>query len=263
MPIAQAARFAKGFAYLLRGFREVTRDFGVLRLAALPFTINALIFTGVLYFLVGQVPDMVTQTWFPATDDMAWYWDVAYGFLWLLVVIVAFGVLFFGFGAVGIVVAAPFSDLLSAAVERRVSGKVVEAPFNLWRLAVYTIVNESRKMGVILVIQGALFAVNFIPGIGQIIFFTVTPLFLGTVMAFEFTGYPLDRRGYTFAQKRAYIKENFWLCFGFGLGVAATLPIPLLNFLLLPVAVGGGTALAVENPPRFAPEAVSPAPDIQ
>ncbi len=260
MPIRQTRQMRQGFGYLLAAFGIVFKHMSVLRLAVLPFVINTLIFTAGIYFMVNGLWEWVAG-YLPHGEDLAWYWDVAYWVVGAVIAVAAFGVLFFGFALVGLIVSAPFNDLLSASVERIATGKVVEAPFNLWQLARYTMVNEGRKMAVILSVQLSLFVGNFIPVVGQAVFLVGTPLFLSAVMAFEFTGYPLDRRGYTFAQKRGYLRENFWVCFGFGLGVAATLPIPLLNFTLLPMAVAGGTLLAVAHPPTEPPAAAPPSPD--
>ncbi|MBF0170601.1 MAG: EI24 domain-containing protein [Nitrospinae bacterium] len=259
MPLAQSRQMRQGFGYLLAAFGIVFRHTSVLRLAFLPFAINTLIFAAGIYLMVNGLWEWVTG-YLPQGEDLAWYWDIAYWLVGAVIAVGMFGVLFFGFALAGLIVAAPFNDLLSAAVERIVTGKVVEARFTLWQLARYTIASEGRKMAVILIIQISLFVANFVPVVGQAIFLVGTPLFLSAVMAFEFTGYPLDRRGYTFAQKRAYLRSNFWVCFGFGLGVAATLPIPLLNFLLLPVAVTGGTLLALSPPPTDPPAAAPPSP---
>lgn len=249
MPIKKVLKAPTGALYIFRAMKIVFSEWKIFRLAVMPMLINILLFAAFFASFNYFVYDWIYTSVF-VEAEMAWYWDAIYWLGGAVLFIISIAVVFFGFVAVGLIVAAPFNDFLSAAVERKLTGSVEEAKQSIFELALFVMKNESKKIAIILAIQIAIALIAFIPGVGQIVFMIVTPLFLSAVMAFEFTGYTLDRRGFTFAEKRAYLMERLPLAFGFGLSVAATLMVPLLNFALLPLAVTGGAMLVIENPPE-------------
>ncbi len=237
----------KGFSYMLRAGRVIVTDFKLLRLAVLPMVINTVLF--VIFMLSFNYFAYELSTNIFEESSQAWYWAILSTLLGIALFIVSIFVVFFGFVIAGLIIASPFNDALSYAVERKLTGQVAETQMNLWKTALFTIRNESRKMAVIVFIQITLFLMSFVPVVGQIIFVTITPVFMALVMAFEFTGYSLDRRGFHLKEKWAYIKGSMGIAIGFGLAVSVTLLIPIVNFTLLPLAVTGGTMLIIENPP--------------
>ncbi len=248
MAIKETLGAPKGFIYLIRSIKIVFSDWKVFRLAIMPMLVNILLFVG-FFFAFNYFSYEISSRVFEESTQV-WYW---YALSWLIGValfIVSIFIVLFGFVVVGLIVAAPFNDMLAAAVEKKVTGTVKETGMSIWGLVKYTVKNEIRKMAVIILVQGSLFLVNFIPGVGQMIFVVVSPAFLALVMAYEFTGYTLDRRGLSFSEKRKYLTSKFGLSMGFGLGVVVTLIIPIVNLLLLPLAVTGGTLLVIENPPE-------------
>lgn len=249
MAVKDSLKVTIGAAYMFRAIRVVFSDWKVLRLAIMPMLINVLIFAGFFFSFNYFLYDWIYSAVFIETDQ-AWYLDAIYWLAGALLFIISLLVVFFGFVAIGLIVAAPFNDFLSAAVERKLTGEITETKMALMELVIFIVKNESKKIAIILAIQILIALISFIPGVGQIIFAILTPIFLGMVMAFEFTGYTLDRRGFTFADKKGYLKKRWGLSFGFGLTVAATLMVPILNFAILPLAVTGGTMLVVENPPE-------------
>ena len=50
-----------------------------------------------------------------------------------------------------------------------------------------------------------------------------------------------------FEQQRTLLKQRSGLALGFGLATLGATMIPLINFLVIPAAVAGATALYVEN----------------
>ena len=249
MPVKHALKAPAGAFYIFRAMKVVFSDWRIFQLAIMPMLINILLFAAFFASFNYFIYDWVYSSVF-AEVDMAWYWDTLYWLGGAILFIISIAVVFFGFVAVGLIVAAPFNDFLSAAVERKLTGSVEETKQSLFELAFFIMKNESKKVAIILSIQLVIALIAFIPGVGQVVFMILTPLFLSAVMAFEFTGYTLDRRGLTFKEKRVYLMERLPLAFGFGLSVAATLMVPIVNFALLPLAVTGGAMLVVENPPQ-------------
>ena len=72
-------------------------------------------------------------------------------------------------------------------------------------------------------------------------------------LAVQFADYPLENRGRPFRDTLTLLRANRAAALGFGACATLALAVPLVNFLLVPVAVAGGTLLwlrldAQENP---------------
>lgn len=248
MPVRETLKAPGGVLYLVRGLKLIFSDFAILRLALAPALVNIVLF-GVLFMSFNYFAYEISAYVFDQSSQ-AWYWYAISTMVGILLFLASILVVLFGFVAIGLIVAAPFNDMLASAIERKVTGNVAEVKMSLLKLAGHTMKNEAKKMSIIITVQLALLLVNLVPGIGQAIFLIASPCFMALVMTYEFTGYTLDRRGLSFAQKRAYLKSHLGRSMGFGLAVAATVLIPLLNFMLLPLAVAGGTLMVIENPPE-------------
>ncbi|MBI5815280.1 MAG: EI24 domain-containing protein [Nitrospinae bacterium] len=238
----------KGLLYLLRGVKIIFSGWDVAKFAIAPVALNTLVFAAFLmsfnyfaYHISTAIFDQSSKEWYWAALSM-----ITGGALFFVSVIVVI----FGFAAAGLIIAAPFNDMLSAAVERKLTGRVRELKMPLWNYYLHVMKNESKKMAVIISLQLMLALVNLVPGFGQLTFAVLSPLFITFVMAFEFTGYTLDRRAFTFRDKRMYLFSRFGLALGFGLAAGLTMVIPIAGFFLMPAATAGGTLLVIENPPE-------------
>ncbi len=245
MPIKQTFKVPVGFLYLLRGLKLIFSDWRLLRLSVAPFIINTLLF--IIFFLLFNTIAYYISSWVFEQSSQEWYWALISVVTGIALFVVSLLVVLFGFVAVGLVVSGPFNDLLSTAVESKLTGSVEEADMGFSQRAWLTLKTETRKMALFLTGEMALLALNFVPVVGQAMFVVLNPLFIAFVMAYEFSGYTLDRRGYDFAMKRKFVFSNGGLSLGFGAAVGLTLFMPLIHFMTMPAAVAGGTMLAVEN----------------
>jgi len=248
MPIKQILGFARGVMYYLRGFRMVFSSWRLVSLAVMPMLINILAVAGFLVAFNAGVYGLAH--WAFAHTSQAWYMAMLSIIGGAILFLASMAVAALLFVSVGVVVAAPFLEALSAGVERSVTGKVASTGGPLVVETLHIIRSEGRKMAIFLAIQAALALLNLIPVAGSIIFAILNPLFISFVMAYEFTGHPLDRRGYNFSMKRKRIFQQPGLHLGFGAAVGLTMFIPIVQFLLLPMAVAGGTLLALETLPK-------------
>jgi CysZ protein len=69
------------------------------------------------------------------------------------------------------------------------------------------------------------------------------------MFAYEYLGYPMDRRGLSFHDKRRFLRTRLKSTLGFGVGNLVVASIPLVNILLIPAAVAGGTLLFLDLEP--------------
>jgi CysZ protein len=252
--------FARGLSYALRGMRFVYFQHpGLARYWLFPIVITGAALVLVLYGAGALFDDLGAAVWsiFPES------WGEATGFVgglltalrWFLGFIAA--ILFTLIGLVLVVVlssvvAAPFNDALSEAVEHILTGGTAP-PFSFKRLVgdiVRTIRLEILKVLLYAVVVGPMFLASFfVPGIGQIISlvgFALTAIYLGV----DYIDWPAARRDWSVADRVAFTRRQIAAVGGFGTGVWILLFIPLINLFFMPAAVAGGTMLFVAMNPR-------------
>lgn len=162
---------------------------------------------------------------------------------WLLVAIFGFAI-YFLFTVLGSVIASPFLDLLAARVERAVRGEVSTGSASALR----AVAAEAKRVLFFLGVQLCWLALGLVPGMQPL---SALGLFLSSALflPLEYTGFLLDRRGVSFARRRAWLWSHRRSMFGFGATAFASFLVPGLNFLCLPLLVTAGTRLALEVGP--------------
>jgi CysZ protein len=143
------------------------------------------------------------------------------------------------------VVAAPFNDALSEAVEHILTGEKAPA-FSFGRMladVVRTVRLELGKALLYALIVGPMFLASFfLPGVGQLVSLVgvgLTAVYLGI----DYVDWPAARRNWSVGDRVAFTRRQLPAVTGFGTGVWVLLFIPLLNLLFMPAAVAGGTML--------------------
>lgn len=153
--------------------------------------------------------------------------------------------LFYGFSVGVNILAAPFNGLLAERVEAELTGECIDEPFSVkqvTRLMIDSILRELQKIGYFLPRMLALFILSFIPVIN-----VVSPvlwlLFGAWVLAIQYLDYAFDNNKVSFKDMRLGLREKPLLCWSFGLIVMVLLPIPLVNLIVMPLAVVAATIL--------------------
>ena len=233
-----------GAGYFFRGLSLLNKP-GVRRFVILPLLINILIFAGLIWLSAdqfGQFIDWMTPT---LPDWLLWLtW-----LLWLVFGLTAFIVLFFGFSILANLVGAPFNSFLAAAVEKHLTGQPLpDSGKSLWQEVVEALLGEVKKILYYLLWAIPLLILGFVPGINLLVP-VLWAIFGAWMLSLEYTDYPLGNHGMTFPAIRRKISEQRMLSLGFGGAVMLATLIPLFNFLVMPVAVAGATALRVEQMP--------------
>lgn len=147
---------------------------------------------------------------------------------------------------VGSIAALPFNDFLSEKTDKLANNWVDPNPFNTLvfvKNLLVTLLQEIKRISIFLLILMPLFFVSFIPIIAP---FAIAVKLLVTAMFFatDYLSYPLERRGtLLFKDKMRFAKTYSHISIGFGLAVTCIALIPLVNFLLFPLAVVGGTLM--------------------
>jgi CysZ protein len=141
------------------------------------------------------------------------------------------------FGLIATIVGSPFLGDLSTRIESLTPSDV---PW--WRQLGPTMLRELRKIAYHLPRILLLVVVSFIPVLNAL----APLLWLGFgawMMAVQFCDYTTENRTHEFSETLTLLGSHRAATIGFGLCVTVAMSIPLLNFIVAPVAVTGGTLL--------------------
>lgn len=233
--------------YVLQGARFL-RDHRVLwKYAAAPVAISTVVL-GLSYYLLYHFFTSLLH----GIMGEGWYWQVLYYLIVVVAAVLLLVVFFFIFTLVGSAVAAPFNELISEKTEQLVTGDFRETPFSFLQLLKDSgrgLLHSLRILGIYLLLLVVALLLLLIPGFGGPLFTVATVLLSSYMLAYEYLGYPMDRRRFSFREKRAFLRSRFTTSMGFGLGNLAAASIPIVNLMVIPAAVVGGTLLFLELEP--------------
>lgn len=229
--------FFQGARGPFRAIALLRRQKALRRLAMRPLLINVLLFVlGLplaIWLAIGMVP------------------DVGVGLLnMLLRVIVVLGVIWFSaflFVVVGTVIAAPFNSKLAAEVERLLTGAQMPDTGGVLRGAAESIWTSLGRLFLFLLLYPFIFATQFIPVLGFVLYPVATILYGSFVLCFDLSDPVMERHMSRFREKVRYIMCHKARHLGFGLVCLAMALIPGINLLVMPVCVIGGAMLFVEH----------------
>jgi len=156
---------------------------------------------------------------------------------------------FFTFSLFANIIAAPFNDVLCAAVLKKLKGGMLPDAMNqagFIRQIVPSILNEIKKFSYFIGWSIPFLILLVIPGvniIGSVLWF----LFTAWMLNIEYMEYPMSQNHLDFARQKALFKQRKILSYSFGGVVSVATLIPVVNFLVMPAAVAGAAALWVEQ----------------
>ncbi len=239
------ANLSKGAGYLFKGFQLMNQQ-GVRRFAYLPMAINILLFSSAIWLGYSQFDawlNSLLPSWLPDWLMTALMWLILPIFTALVSIIV-----FFSFSIVANFLASPFNGPLAEAVERSLTGQtptalpwqqiIKDTPSVLW--------NELKKIKYFLLWIIPLFIFSWIPVV-NIVAPVLWFLFSAWMLTLEYHDYPMGNHHLKFPAQRDKLKSQRTLTLGFGIATLAVTMIPIVNFIVIPAAVAGATALYIEQ----------------
>ncbi|GGX52055.1 EI24 domain-containing protein [Streptomyces minutiscleroticus] len=235
-----------GFGYLLRGQKWVARHRRQYGFGLVPALITLVLYAAVLVALAVWGADLVGWAT-PFADDWGSPWRGLFrGFL--TVVLFALGLLLavLTFTAVTLLVGQPFYDSISEKVDRDVSpdGSAPESDLPLWRELCISARDSLRILVRAAVWAVLLFALGFVPFLGQTVVPVVGFFVTGFFLTEELTSVALQRRGVQLRDRLALLRSRKTLVWGFGTPLGLAFLVPLVAVLLMPGAVAGATLMA-------------------
>lgn len=234
---------AGGFGYLLAGQRWVLRHGRWLGFGLLPGLVSLALYAGALIGL-GYGADDLTAWATPFADDWSSPWLGFFrGFLTALVFCLGLFLAVITFTAVTLLVGQPFYESLSEQVDRTEGGEVPESGLTLAQELWISARDSLRILGRVLLFGILLFALGFVPVIGQ----TVVPVLgfcvSGFFLAQELTSVALMRRRVQLTEQLALLRGRRMLALGFGVPLVLSFLVPLVAVFLMPGAVAGATLM--------------------
>ena len=229
-----------GASYFFKGFSLIKQK-GIRRFVFIPLAINILLFSFAFYFVYLELNIYMESimAWLPSWLD--WLSVI----LWPLALLTVLVIFSFVFSTVANWLAAPFNGLLSEKMEALLSGN--ETPkgsmLDIVKDIPRTLSREWQKLSYYLPRAIGFFIIMWLlPVVGQIIWF----LFVAWMMAIQYKDYPFDNHKVPFAKMKQVLKQNQGVSYSFGITVAVFSMIPIINLVVMPVAICGATALWVD-----------------
>ena len=231
----------KGAICLGRGFR-IMRQPGVRIYAVMPLLINIVLFASLIWFGYEQFS--------PLVDYMMSGVPAIFNFLrWIIWIIISTFTaifVFFTFTPIANIVAAPFNALLSEKIEIRLTGKAIGANSSFMKMARDSFLSQIRKLVYIFFWSAVLLLISLIPLVNFAAPF-LWVIFGSWLLSLEYLDYPMGNHELNFRRQKQILSARKGLSLGYGSSVMVLTSIPLLNFIVMPVAVAGATVLWVEQ----------------
>lgn len=235
----------RGPGFLWQGFGLI-REPGLRSFVIIPILINIAMITGLAWLFGNQLDGWIEYWlgWLP--EWLAWLETV----LWWLVFLLVLLFFCYIFTLLANLIASPFNGLLSARVERHLTGKEPENSASMWAEMASGVGMEVRKLVYYLwraallgMVSLVLFFIPVASGAIPFIWFA----FGAFMLAMEYLDHPMSNRGYDFKRKLKLLRSRRGLSLGFGGSVTLLTALPLVNLVVMPAAVAGATALWVEE----------------
>jgi len=231
-----------GPGYLLKGMRLITRP-GLRRFVLMPLLINILVFSGAIWYGIAQFESFLAWMDSKVPSWLQWLdW-----LLWPLFVVALVILVFYSFTLVANLLASPFNGLLAEKVELHLTGRPLDEGGG-WKKAmielVPTLLDELKKLLFALFLAIPFLLLFLIPGINLAAPF-LWFLYTAWVLTLEYSDYPMGNHGLKFREIRARLRRKRLLGLSFGAATAGLTMIPVINFIVMPSAVAGATAMWV------------------
>ncbi|RNE64159.1 EI24 domain-containing protein [Cryobacterium tepidiphilum] len=241
--VGALGRFFAGVGYLGQGFRLWARSPRLMLLGALPALVVGAVYTAALVVFALNLPAI--SAWL---TPFASGWDDTFRVTTRIIAGIAVSglvliVALFTYTAITLIVGDPFYERIWRRVEERVGDEPAgDQPF--WGSLARGIRDGLRLLAASLVIGLVLFALGFIPVVGQTIVPVLGAFVGGWFLAVELTGFAFDARGLALADRRRMLGADRAATLGFGVATYLLFLVPLGAVVVMPAAVAGATLLS-------------------
>ncbi|MEH6453480.1 MAG: sulfate transporter CysZ [Psychromonas sp.] len=233
-----------GIGYLLQGVRLLSHP-KLRAFVLIPLMINILIFAGAFWFLFSSIMQWIESYIAELPAYLSWLSYLFWPFL-IVSIIFAFSFIFSTFANL---IAAPFNGLLSEKTEQLLSGETLDDSgfSDILKDLPRIFRREFQKLAYFLPRMLLCAVLFFIPFIGQTVAPFIWFIFAGWMMAIQYADYPFDNHKVPFKKMRQTLRQRLGKNLTFGMLVSFFTTIPVVNFIIMPIAVCGATAAWVDS----------------
>lgn len=234
----------QGFHFFIMGWHLITQK-GLRRFVVMPILLNIVLLSGLFWLFITQINTLIEYFMAYIPDWLSWL----SGVLLLLSVLMILILFYFIFTTLSGFIAAPFNALLAEKVEKRLTGESITegSAVDFIRDIPRMLGREWQKLIYSLPKFIGLFLLGFIPLLGQTLVPILAFLFSAWMMAIQYCDYPFDNHKIPFRIMKNELAEKSSLSLTFGTLVTCCTFVPILNLVIIPVAVCGATAMWVET----------------
>lgn len=235
-------RFFTGMSYPLQGFRIVLTHPGTWKYLVVPMLLSLVALVAAVYGSIQLVQLLVASQFDPTANvaQQSWF-AIVTGFAY----VVAFAISMVFTYLLANLVAVPFNDRLSERVEQLTLGPLDE-PFDfgtMLRDLAQSVVHSALSLFLWGFVMIGLLVLNLVPGFGNLLSVVATTLATSFFLSREMMDGAMSRRRLGYRHKIRVVRANAAICLGFGLVASVFLWLPVVNILLMPMMVAGGTLM--------------------
>ncbi|WP_338650809.1 sulfate transporter CysZ [Yersinia enterocolitica] len=240
----KAVKKVSGIHYFAQGWQLISRP-GIRRFVILPLLVNILLMGGAFWWLFNRIGDWVPQLMSYVPDWLQW---LSY-LLWPVMVISVLLVFSYLFSTIANFIAAPFNGLLAEQLEASLTGNPLPDTgiLGIMKDLPRIMAREWRKLAYYLPRALVLLLLYLVPGVGQTLAPVLWFLFSAWMLSIQYCDYPFDNHKVSFQHMRSALRQDKVDNLQFGALVSLLTMIPLLNLVIMPVAVCGATAMWVDR----------------
>lgn len=230
--------FFRGMHYLWMGFGLIFKP-GLKRFVVMPVCVNILLFVG-LFFLFRHVVHEF-NLWFNHFLPVWLFWLGA--FIWGLFFFSFFLLFVYTFVMLGNILAAPFNSLLAEKVAYYLTGERPK-PSSVFEniKAVPRVIGRQLSILGYYLSRALLILMLFWVPVVQVAAPFLWFLFNAWYMTLTYMDYPAENRQVSLTELRLWLSQRRAMSLGFGVGVIVISIIPVVNCLLVPVAVAAAVS---------------------
>ena len=234
---------SQGFDYFFTGLKRLPEP-GIRSFVLVPLLVNIIVFGAMIWLAVQQFSNLMDQmmAWLPA-----WLSFLSF-IIWPLFALAILIGMFFTFTLVANLIAAPFNGFLAEKIQRELDPDCM--PEGGWKelaaLIPRTIIRELQKLAYYLPRTLGLLLLSFVPLL-NLVSPVLWVLFSAWMMGIQYCDYAADNELVSFKEMKEKLAQPRTQTMLFGGLVSLFTMVPLINLIIMPAAVIGGTHLWVER----------------
>ncbi|WP_392562663.1 sulfate transporter CysZ [Orbus sturtevantii] len=230
--------------YFIQGWHLIQLP-GIRRYVIMPILANIVIMLLLFYWFFSVISSLIGFGLDYVPSWMQWLSYVA-----TFIVLVIFGILFcYFFSTITNIIAAPFNGLLAEQIEAHLTGLPAtnDSIISFLKDMPRIMLRELKKLMYYIVWCIPLLLMSFIPIFGQLVTPILWFIFTAWMINIQYADYAFDNHKVSFYKMRQLLQQDKIDNTCFGILVSFFTMVPILNLIIMPVAVCGSTAIWVDR----------------